>query len=99
MAFSRSEYKGVTSPDVGNNWERTAKRNKGVEPGCRRPREIHPGVPGSPVKETKSMVNRTWAIDQVKAARCFSTNASSVIGGRPPSFSTRSLVPAKTPFW
>ena len=26
-------------------------------------------------------------------------NSSSVIGGRPPSFSTRSLVPSKTPFW
>src|SRR6516165_41572 len=34
-----------------------------------------------------------------KAARCFSMNASSVMGGRPPSFSTRSFVPAKMPFW
>src|SRR4051812_19690629 len=37
--------------------------------------------------------------DHSKAARCFSMKASSVIGGRPPSFSTRSLVPAKIPFW
>ena len=37
--------------------------------------------------------------DHSNAARCFSMNASSVIGGRPPSFSTRSFVPAKIPFW
>src|SRR3954447_4301335 len=37
--------------------------------------------------------------DHPKAARCFSMKASSVIGARPPSFSTRSLVPAKIPSW
>src|SRR5262245_5161153 len=35
---------------------------------------------------------------QTKASRCFETNASTVSGGRPPLFSTKSLVPAKTPF-
>ena len=44
-----------------------------------------------------------WAGAAVDTLRrpgaCFSMNASSVIGGRPPSFSTRSLVPAKMPFW
>jgi hypothetical protein len=33
-----------------------------------------------------------------KALRCLSMNVSSAIGGRPPSFSTRSFVPAKMPF-
>ena len=32
-----------------------------------------------------------------KAWRCFVTNASTVIGGRPPIRSTKSLVPAKMP--
>src|SRR5262249_13635653 len=36
---------------------------------------------------------------QTNAGLCFSTNASSVMGGRPLSFSTRSFVPAKIPFW
>src|SRR5260221_1807819 len=36
---------------------------------------------------------------QVKAARCLSINASSVVAGRPPIVSTKSFVPAKTPFW
>src|SRR6476661_8440432 len=37
-------------------------------------------------------------IHAVKAARCLLMNSSSVVGGRPPIFSTRSFVPAKIPF-
>src|SRR6516162_11439600 len=37
-------------------------------------------------------------IHAVKAAQCLLMNSSSVVGGRPPIFSTRSFVPAKIPF-
>ena len=36
---------------------------------------------------------------QTKASRFLVMNAWSVMGGRPPTFSTLSFVPAKIPFW
>ena len=60
---------------------------------------------GSPRGVREKQATGSWGLPaasltlQTNAARCFSMNASSVIGGRPPIFSTRSFVPAKIPFW
>ena len=59
---------------------------------------LNPTIRNRLVVPPVAMILTRGAGDHSKAARCFAMNASSVMGGRPPSFSTRSLVPSKMPF-
>src|SRR5215468_3583870 len=79
-----------------HRWTTADLRNKGIRSSEHSILRFNCGCPA--VLFEKSIAGLASHVHAVKAARCLLMNSSSVVGGRPPIFSTRSFVPANIPF-